>query len=183
MPPVYSSNGAFWQLCIELPLLHCKHNLNMNSIGAYLSTEQQQSRAERCPAALLPRRLLHNVYAVVWMYGNAQVGSSQGESLRDIISEAFMQAARAGILCVASAGNDGDTGTVTNSMPWAVTGEYAAAVLLGESAPVLWTPMHHAIRFENMAGSCAVDDNQRNSSVQLYCAAFIWSISLVTCAC
>ncbi|WIA08185.1 hypothetical protein OEZ85_007638 [Tetradesmus obliquus] len=52
---------------------------------------------------------------------NYSVGSSQGESLRDIISEAFMQVARAGILCVASAGNDGDTGTVTNSMPWAVT--------------------------------------------------------------
>jgi hypothetical protein len=51
-----------------------------------------------------------------------QVGSSQGETLRDMISEAFMQAARAGILCVASAGNAGEVGTVTNSMPWALTG-------------------------------------------------------------
>jgi hypothetical protein len=34
-----------------------------------------------------------------------------------------MQAARAGVLCVASAGNAADPGTVTISYPWAITGE------------------------------------------------------------
>jgi hypothetical protein len=59
-----------------------------------------------------------------------QVGSSQEETLRDSLSEAFMQAARAGVLCVASAGNAGATGTVTNSLPWAITGAHGPCIPL-----------------------------------------------------
>jgi hypothetical protein len=52
-----------------------------------------------------------------------QVGSYQEETLRDSLSQAFMQAARAGVVVVALAGNAGDIGTVTNSLPWVMTGE------------------------------------------------------------